>query len=178
MKLFRYFAAFSACALCVAAIGCGGQKTPPDMPKLYPTSVTIVQEGEPVADAIVQFVKKDNLTYKWLIGGRTDAQGVCQLAVNGKYKGAPEGDFVVVAYKTTITESETRKTTPTPEDPAEAQAWAEKVAEEESQLDEIDLKYKKFDTTDLTISVVAGKNEATFDVGPKVSIESKPTLQR
>ena len=41
----------------------------------------------------------------------------------------------------------------------------------------IDVKYKKIDTSDLTISIVSGKNEQTFDVGPAVQIENKPTLQ-
>ncbi|MBR5757707.1 MAG: hypothetical protein IKX88_03815, partial [Thermoguttaceae bacterium] len=61
-----------------ALCGCG-EKTPPDMPKLFPTSITITQEGTPVEGASVQLLKKDDLYYKWLAGGVTDATGVCTI---------------------------------------------------------------------------------------------------
>ena len=165
-------------AIALLLPSCSGQKTPPDMPKLYPTSILITQEGAPCADANVQLVKKDDLNYKWLAGGRTNAEGVCVVKTNGKYDGAPEGDFQVVVYKTTRTESETRKNVPQPQDPAEAQAWSAKVAEEEKEYEEIDPKYKKYDQTDLTITVASGKNEVTFEVGPKVQIENKQMLTK
>jgi hypothetical protein len=92
----------------------------------------------------------------------------------GKYNGAPEGTFQVVAYKTVKTESETRKAQPNPpDDPAEAQEWAKKVDEEEKEFDQIDQKYKKVDTTDLTITVASGKNEQSFEVGAPVNVELK-----
>ncbi len=174
MKTFNLVAATLLTALVVGALGCGGKKTPPDMPKLQPTTITIVQEGTPVDGATVQLFKPDDLNYKWIVGGRTDAEGQCVVKTNGEYKGAPEGDFVVVVYKSTVTESETRKNVPQPTDLAEVAEWSAKVAEEERQIDEIDLKYKKVDTTDLTISIKAGKNEQTFDVGEKISIDTTP----
>ncbi len=166
------------CAIAFLTLGCLGETTPPDMPKLQPTTITIVQEGAPCPDANVQLLKKDDLTYKWFAGGVTDSTGKCVIRTLGKYVGAPEGDFTVVVYKTVRNESETRKNTPEPTDPAEAQQWIKKVAEEEKEFDMIDVKYKKIDTSDLTISIVSGKNEQTFDVGPAVQIENKPTLQK
>ncbi|MBQ9874460.1 MAG: hypothetical protein IJM30_08340 [Thermoguttaceae bacterium] len=173
-------------ALIVAALAiplltlasCGGRKTPPDMPKLQPTTITITQEGAPVEGANVQLVKKDDLNYKWLPGGITDAQGVCVVKTQGLYPGAPEGDFQVVVYKTTRMESETRKNVPEPTNPAEAKEWIKKVAEEEKEYEEIDPKYKKYDQTDLTITIASGKNAQTFDVGAKVHIENKQTLTK
>jgi len=164
---------------CVLGVlcGCGGQKTPPDMPKLQSTIITIVQEGAPLADASIQLVKKDDLNYKWLCGGTTTADGKCVIKTLGKYNGAPEGDFTVLVYKTVVTESETRKNVEQPRDPKEAQEWVKKVAEEEKNFEYVDPKYKKYDTSDLTISIKAGKNEQTFDVGPKTEIEVKPMLQ-
>ncbi len=166
-------------ALPLAALcGCG-EKTPPDMPKLFPTSITITQEGAPVEGASVQLLKKDDLNYKWLAGGVTDATGVCVVKTMGKYNGAPEGAFQVVVYKTVRTESETRKNQPQPpQDPKEAQEWVKKVAEEEKEFEEIDPKYKKVDKTDLTITIASGKNEQTFDVGAKVQVENKQTLAK
>ena len=96
----------------------------------------------------------------------------------GKYNGAPEGDFQVVVYKTVRTESETRKNVPEPQNPAEAAEWIKKVAEEEQEFEEIDPKYKKYDQTDLTITVVSGKNAVEFDVGPKVHVENKQMLTK
>lgn len=175
----KRFLLLSALALVnLAFSGCGGEKTPPDMPKLQPTSITIVQDGAPCVDANVQLVKANDLNYKWLAGGRTDAKGVCVIKTLGKYNGAPEGDFQVVVYKTVRLESETRKNVPEPQDPKEAQAWSKKVAEEEKEFEEIDPKYKKYDQTDLTITIKSGKNEQTFDVGPKVSIENKQMLMK
>lgn len=170
MRVKSIFAASSLAAALFLAVGCGGQKTPSDMPKLYPTTIAITQEGAPVEGASVQLVKPDDLNYKWLAGGVTDAKGRCEIQTHGKYKGAPEGEFAVIVYKTTVAESETRKNVPEPSDPKEAMAWNEKVASEETATDEIDQKYKKADTTDLRVVVAAGKNETTFEVGPKVSI--------
>lgn len=177
MRFQSIFAASTLAASLLLAVGCGGQKTPPDMPKLQPTTIVITQEGAPVEGASVQLVKPDDLNYKWLAGGLTDAQGRCEIQTHGKYKGAPEGEFAVIVYKTTTSESETRKNVPTPSDPDEAAEWSRKVAEEERTVEEIDPKYKKADTTDLRITVKSGKNEETFDVGAKVEVEVEQTTQ-
>ena len=148
------------------------------MPKLQPTSITITQEGVPVEGANVQLLKKDDLNYKWLPGGVTNADGVCVVKTQGSYDGAPEGDFQVVVYKTVRLESETRKNVPQPTDPAQAQEWIKKVSEEEKEYEEIDPRYKKYDQTDLTITIAPGKNEKTFDVGAKVQVENQQQLQK
>ncbi|MBQ7110330.1 MAG: hypothetical protein IJO06_03825 [Thermoguttaceae bacterium] len=170
MRFKSIFVAFAFAVSLAFVAGCGGQKTPPDMPKLQPTTIVITQDGAPCEGASVQLVKPDDLNYKWLAGGVTDAQGRCEILTHGKYKGAPEGEFAVIVYKTIKGESETRKNVPEPTDPKEAMEWNEKVAAEETATDEIDQKYKKADTTDLRITVKSGKNEETFEVGPKVSI--------
>ena len=162
----------------VLASGCGGEKTPPDMPKLQPTTIIISQEGKPCADADIQLLKKDDPAYKWFAGGTTDATGACVIKTMGKYNGAPEGDFTVVVYKTVRTESETRKNVPQPTDPAEAQKWVKKVAEEEKEFDYVDVKYKRVETSDLMITVTSGKNEATFDVGPAVQVVNELTVRK
>ena len=166
-------------SLCFLGVlcGCAGEKTPPDMPKLQSTIITITQEGKPLEGANVQLVKKDDLNYKWLCGGTTTADGKCVVKTLGKYNGVPEGDFTVLVYKTVVTESETRKNVEQPREPKEAQEWARKVAEEEKSFEYVDPKYKKYDTSDLTITIKAGKNEQTFEVGPQTEIEVKPTLQ-
>ena len=177
MRFKSILTASSLAASLLLAVGCGGPKTPPDMPKLQPTTIVITQEGAPVEGASVQLVKPDDLNYKWFAGGLTDAQGRCEIQTHGKYKGAPEGEFAVVVYKTTTTESETRKNVPLPTDPVAGAEWSRKVAEEERVFEEIDPKYKKADTTDLRITVKSGKNEETFDVGEKVEVEVEQTTK-
>lgn len=171
-KKFIIAHALSLLTCCVAFVGCAGEKTPPDMPKIYPTTITITQAGAPCPGASVQLMKKDDLNYKWFAGGVTDDNGVCVIRTLGKYLGAPEGDFNVVVYKTTMLESETRKNQPTPpEDPTELREWMKKVDEEEKEFEEVDPKYKRIETSDLTISIKAGKNAETFEVGEHVMIE-------
>ena len=65
-----------------------------------------------------------------------------------------------------------------PTDPAEAREWIKKVAEEEKEFDYVDTKYKKVDTSDLTITVSRGKNAVAFEVGPEVKVENVSTLQK
>ncbi len=180
MNRIRFYSAALAALTCLATLasGCAREKTPPDMPKLYPTSITVTQDGAPCVDACVQLLKRDDLNYKWLAGGTTDETGTCVVKTMGKFNGAPEGDFNVIVYKTIRNESETRKNVAQPTDPAEAREWIKKVAEEEKEFDYVDTKYKKVDTSDLTITVSRGKNAVAFEVGPEVKVENVSTLQK
>ncbi|MDR0871219.1 MAG: DUF4198 domain-containing protein [Planctomycetaceae bacterium] len=83
--------------LCLISTGCG-QKMPDGMPKLRPVSVTVMQEGKPLADAAVSLRYPDAAAGNWAIGGQTDANGIAQLFTNG-YAGAPLGKFKVVLFK-------------------------------------------------------------------------------
>ena len=152
-------------------VSCSKTQKPADLPELFPTTITIVQEGQPVEGATVNLLPVENS--KWFAGGKTDAQGVCHVRTQGKYDGAPGGKFNVVVYKTITLESATRKQ-PVPSDPVEATAYYKKVAQEEQSFDHIDLKYKKPTTTDLKIDITPGKNAETFDVGKPVNIEFVP----
>ena len=152
-------------------ISCSGVKKPDDLPDLFPTTITILQEGQPVADATVNLLPEGNS--KWFAGGKTDAQGKCIIRTQGKYDGTPAGKFNVVVYKTVTQESETRKQ-PEPTDPVEAKAYYDKIAKEEKIHDFIDLKYKKPTTTDLKLEITSGMNEQTYDVGKPVKIEFIP----
>jgi hypothetical protein len=85
----------------VALTGCG-ERLPPGMPKLYPVSITIVQEGTPLAGAVVQLIPEDPAKIQWGPGGRTDESGVAVLRTNGPYKGAPLGKYKVVVTKSEV----------------------------------------------------------------------------
>ena len=173
----RFELAKCQCVICaivlLCSVSCSKVQKPSDLPDLFPTTITIVQEGQPVEKATVNLLPEGNS--KWFAGGLTNAQGVCKVRTQGKYDGAPVGKYDVVVYKTSILESETRKQ-PVPSDPVEAKAYYDKVAKEEKFFDSIELKYKKPTTTDLKIEIVAGKNEQKFDVGKPVNIEFVPPL--
>ena len=77
--------------------GCGGKKLPDGMPKLYPVSISVTQEGKPLADASISF-RYPNNSAPWAVGGQTDTAGKAKLYTNG-YPGAPLGQFNVVIFK-------------------------------------------------------------------------------
>ncbi|MDO5565555.1 MAG: hypothetical protein Q4G59_02780 [Planctomycetia bacterium] len=83
--------------LIICVCGCG-QKLPDGMPKLRPCSVTIVQAGQPLADATVDLILKEG-NAKWSVSGMTDATGRVECITHGLYKGAPEGTYKVVVTK-------------------------------------------------------------------------------
>jgi len=144
---------------------------PADLPKLIPTTITILQEGQPVVGATVNLIPEDNS--KWFALGLTDEKGVCKIRTHGKFVGAPTGKYVVVVYKTVTNESETRKL-PVPEDYAASQVYYAKVSEEEKTFDYVELKYKDEKTSDLRIEIGSSAISETFDVGKPVVIEFVP----
>ncbi|MDR1269130.1 MAG: hypothetical protein LBK82_06370 [Planctomycetaceae bacterium] len=85
----------------VCFFGCG-QKLPDGMPKLYPVTITIVQENTPLEGAIVQLIPEDSSLSTWGPMGITNASGVTELQTNGKYKGSPLGQFKVLVTKKEI----------------------------------------------------------------------------
>jgi len=99
----KYLTQFSAvcCLLFTCALllsGCGGSNTPPGFPKLYPVSLKVIQEGQPLAGASVNLRISDN-SMTWSIGGRTDERGVAVLWTHGKFCGVPAGTFKVAVEK-------------------------------------------------------------------------------
>ena len=98
----RYSSIFSITAipyLALFLIGCAGQKYPDGMPKLVPCEITLQQEGQPFADAVVTLIPAD-VENKWSASGRTDTSGKAIIYTWGKYEGAAEGTYKVVLNKT------------------------------------------------------------------------------
>ena len=79
--------------------GCG-EPRPDGMPKLYPVTLTLEQEGKPLAEATVILVPQFPCT--WTVGGITDTSGRVQLKTHGKHDGAPAGNFKICVRKTII----------------------------------------------------------------------------
>jgi hypothetical protein len=63
---------------------------PDGMPKRYPTTITITQQGQILPDAGVTLVSLGN-SPKWVSGSLTDKHGNATIRTHGQYDGAPLG---------------------------------------------------------------------------------------
>jgi hypothetical protein len=141
--------------LCFAVTGCGEHK-PDGLPELVPCKIIVTQDGKPLADAAVTLVNDDTSLSRWLVGGRTNSSGVCNVRTHGKYNGAPIGSFKILVTK------------------EESEIIKEKTADSEEErklFDLVDTKYKTVLTTDLTFEVPKSGASQTFDVGKAVRKE-------
>ena len=79
--------------------GCGGQKLPDGLPKLYPCKITIMdKDGNPMQDVIVS-VNPEDSGNRWGASGQTDAQGVATIKTAGQYPGLSSGKYNVTLMK-------------------------------------------------------------------------------
>jgi hypothetical protein len=176
----RLFVTLLTVALVLSVPGCGGKKLPPGMPDLYPATITITQENQPLGDAIVMLASADK-SVQWSAVARTNAQGVAILETGGQYKGVPAG-----TYKVTVTKQEIERPpdpyadAPDPKvDQDKYQEWymkneakiaaASRVQPKVTSV--VDLVYDSVEKTPLTVTVEAKKkNDFTLDVGKAVSV--------
>ncbi|MDO5553821.1 MAG: hypothetical protein Q4G68_08665 [Planctomycetia bacterium] len=83
----------------IILFGCKGEKRPEGFPKLYPCSIRVTQDNEPLANAnLILYADTDEYD-RWSVGGTTNEQGVATIVTNGKFTGAPQGSFTVVITK-------------------------------------------------------------------------------
>jgi hypothetical protein len=156
----RYGILGLACAgLALLVLGCQGEPLPDGMPKLCPVSVTIVQEGKPLANASIRLIPDDS-TNKWSSGGSTNESGVAKLFTHGKFAGVPAG-----SYKVTVTKIEM---------PAPVSADQQKLLEKSASADEptydlVPAQYSLPNQTPLRLTVKSeGNTYEPFDLGPAV----------
>ncbi|MDR1141581.1 MAG: carboxypeptidase-like regulatory domain-containing protein [Planctomycetaceae bacterium] len=170
MNTFKKLTLTLFCFILLGLTSCNKIQKPEGMPELYPAKITIVQEGTPLEGAVVTLLNQDASQSKWVVGGRTDANGVCLAKTYGKYSGAPAGKYKVVVAKTEKTEGETAKQPP-PQDHKALEEYNIKRGKEAKWYDYVDVQYKSEETTDLEIEITIGKNEQTIDVGKAIKKE-------
>ena len=151
-------------------IGCGGHPRPDGMPRLYPASVTVTQEGTPLEGATVTLFSDDPELGRWSPTGVTDASGVAVLHTNSLYRGAPLGSFRVTVAKMT------REPHPNPE-----LAGADYGTADAARYDQLDRarktltyvepRYSSMVDTPLTIEITADQRTYSIDAGPRVQEE-------
>ena len=149
--------------LCLAFVGCGGEPRPDGFPKLYPVSLTFIQEGEPVADAAVILLPQDD--NRWSSGGATDANGVAVLRTHGRFLGVPVGK-----YKVMVTKQEIVPIGATTPDPLGAYGLT-------NSYDLINPDFFNPNRTPFEIEVVSGRNQfEPIELGRKVRIRVPSTF--
>ena len=147
--------------------GCG-ESRPAGMPRLYPATITITQEGTPLDGALVQLIPEDSANSSWGPGGTTDASGRVVLQTNGKYKGAPLGE-----YKVTVSKKE-KEPHPNPELQG-GQEFRKYLAilKTLKTYSFVEPQYGSIKDTPLNIEITAKEKTYTVDAGKKVKVAVK-----
>jgi len=148
----RLFVALVCGALLPFVTGCG-VKLPTDLPKLYPTTLIIIQDDKPLEDAAVQLLPKDPQS-RWAAAGRTDSSGKVEFFTEGRYRGVPEGDYQVTVSK--IYTEPGRYFGQTRPDDIDKMTWDALVASEKDKIKSyylVDPVYDSKRTSSLELSV-------------------------
>jgi len=139
--------------------GCGGQQKPPGMPKLYPVTISVVQDGKPLPEAVVTLIPEETGN-QWSSGGITDAKGKLTLMTYGQFPGVPAGKYKVCISKQELVGEMDYS------DPASPKG-------NRQVFEVVDPVFKSGSTTTLEMEVSPqGKNNVGFDVGKSVRIEA------
>ncbi|MDR0609200.1 MAG: carboxypeptidase-like regulatory domain-containing protein [Planctomycetaceae bacterium] len=93
----RFLVCFLTGFFCFTMIfGCGNRR-PPGLPKLTACELTVLDDdGSPVENAIVMLYPVEG---KWYSNGKTDSAGIVNVAVNGSFPGAAQGEYKVTVKK-------------------------------------------------------------------------------
>ncbi|MDR3233707.1 MAG: carboxypeptidase-like regulatory domain-containing protein [Planctomycetaceae bacterium] len=149
--------------------GCG-QKLPDGMPKPYPVTITIIQDGKPLAGASVALAPK-NVTagQRYTAGAVTNTSGQAVIQTLSKYRGVIPGEYQITVLKT---EFEVK-----PLDVA-ARVVPKGIDKDNPSLPKesvegyytVDMKYSTVSTTPESITVETKSNRKTIDVGKAVRL--------
>jgi 5-hydroxyisourate hydrolase-like protein (transthyretin family) len=137
-----------------SVIGCSKSLKPDGFPPLYPASIMVIQDGQPLEGASVILFRVDDSPQKWGIAGVTDKGGRAVLLTHGIHSGVPEGEYAVTVNKAEEVEVSHR---------------AESTVTESFTL--IEKQHVDKESTPLRIQIQKkGKNYKEFDVGKPVHI--------
>ena len=135
-------------------VGCSKQLKPDGFPPLYPVSVLVIQDGQPLAGALISLHGTEDSPLKWGVFAETDSNGKAVFVTHGKFYGAPEGEYLVTVAKEELVEVTNR---------------GGNGATDSFTL--IEKQYIDKEKTPFTIQIQKkGKNHAELDVGKPVRI--------
>jgi hypothetical protein len=151
--------------------GCGGTKLPDGIPKPYPVTITITQEGKGLEEVFVTLVSDDPVIGQWTASGISDSSGKAVIHTWGKYPGVVPGKYNIVLLKREV--QARYKNIPDPKVDREGyeRATRQYPIQPKDTWDLIDPKYSDQNTTPETIEVLKKKNNRTIEVGAAVKIK-------
>ncbi|MCL2743882.1 MAG: hypothetical protein FWE67_08525 [Planctomycetaceae bacterium] len=164
MQKIKYLVCF---VFLMPLIGC--EKLPNGFPSLYSAAITVTQEGTPLTDADVMLYSIDDPTMRWIIVGRTDANGKAVMTTFAgttiRKNGVPAGKFKVTVNK--VKTDEYPVLSPFAAD-AEIAAYRKEM-EKLKPLTHyyVDKQNTNIDTTPLEVTVEKKTNSLTVDAGKK-----------
>ena len=82
--------------------GCSGNNRPKELPRLFPVTLTITLDDQPLGDANVLLCAENEADVKWTIGGWTNADGEVTIGTQGQFSGSPSGKFKVCVVKSEV----------------------------------------------------------------------------
>jgi hypothetical protein len=144
---------------------------PPNVPKLYPTTITVIQDGQGLGKASVTLMPLRGSGNTWYAGAQTNAQGVAVMMTQGQYNGTVPGKYKILVRKQETTPSTIVLPDPGKDSAGYAKALELRNKEVRESFNLIDLKYSSVDSTPEEIEIIADKNEKTVDVGKSVKIK-------
>ncbi len=157
LKTMNVLLVLSAIIIFGLTSGCGRDRRPDGMPDIYPCSVYVTQENQPLENADVILISDDPGMNSWSIAGKTDAAGKAMLKTHGKFNGAPVGSYTVLISKDELV----------PEGEAKI-VGGEKMTPPMTLYSLVDQKYNAKETSPLKMTVESKKTEQTFEVGKKI----------
>lgn len=124
-------------------------------------TLTITQEGVPLADALVSLVDP-NIPFS--VGGTTDTNGTVVLYTHGKHKGAPLGKYKVCLVKT---ESDPVPPAPSMSAPEFEAYQKERQKNPPKTYSLVEKQYTQTETTPLELDI-SGAMTKTLDAGKAI----------
>ncbi len=161
--MFKRFFVFGSLVAALILLGCSGEKRPNGFPKIYSSSITVLDDSGPVEGVKITLFEKEN-NCPWPVGGTTGSSGKAELVTYGKFKGAPVGNFIVVLSKNEIEDADQMPNGN--DDTAIDKSKPKKTSFRIFSL--IDSKYSDRDTTPLTIKIDEGGANETFKLGKPI----------
>ncbi|MDR3199468.1 MAG: carboxypeptidase-like regulatory domain-containing protein, partial [Planctomycetaceae bacterium] len=133
-------------------------------PKLYPTTITITLQGQPLADAAVLLTPLDTENH-WVHGSRTNQQGTATILTHGQYNGVPLGKYKLRVSKTVV------EGDPPPSDIELAENPNRPKSPPQKYFHEIPPEYNDPNTTPFELEIKTTANHFMFDISKRVKIE-------
>jgi len=145
----------------------GCTRQPADMPKLYPCTITVLNNGQPLPNAEVHLAK-ENETMALFLFGKVGGNGKANIGTHyGRVvkTGVPEGEFKVAINQNIVLETyDPTVDTANIHNPRVVE-YLKKLEEELERKRDVPKVLTDFATTPLTITIEPGKsNQLTVDI--------------